>query len=213
MLRRLVIALATFAGMAAIPLPAMAHHAMGGAVPATAWEGFVSGIAHPVIGLDHLAFLVAAGLLAAAAPQRGGAWALMAFLGMGVIGALLHLGGVGLGPVELLVALSVLCAGVLLLAPPARLPMAAPAWLVPAFAAAGLFHGHAYAEAVAGAGAAPVLAYLLALVMMQAALGLGVMALARRFGGGTGGAMLQRRWAGMAATVVGVVAFLTAVLA
>jgi urease accessory protein len=211
--RRRLAALATLATTAAMPVPALAHHAMGGAAPATAWEGFMSGIAHPVIGLDHLAFLVAAGVLAAAAPRRGGAWALVAFLGAGLLGAFLHLGGVGLGPVEAVVALSVLLAGAALLAPPARLPVAAPAWLALAFAAAGLFHGHAYAEAVAGSGSAPIVAYLLALVVVQATFGLGVMAVAQRFGGRTAGAMPHRRWAGMTATVVGAVTFAAAVVA
>jgi urease accessory protein len=211
--RRNPIALATLAAVSAVPLPALAHHPMGGAVPTTAWHGLVSGIAHPVIGLDHLAFLVAAGVLAAAIPRRGGIWALVAFLAAGLVGALLHFGGAGLGPVEAAVALSVLLVGAALLAPPARLPLAAPGWLALAFAIAGLFHGHAYAEAVAGAGPAPVVAYLLALVAMQAALGLGVMALARRLGAEMGGAVPQRRWAGMAATAVGAVAFGLAVIA
>jgi urease accessory protein len=197
----------------AIPVPALAHHAMGGAAPATVWEGLVSGVAHPVIGPDHLAFLVAAGVLAAAAPRLGGVWALVAFLGADLVGALLHLGGVGLGPVEAAVALSVLLAGAALLSPPARLSLAAPIWLALAFAAAGLFHGHAYAEAVTDAGPAPVAAYLLALSVMQAALGLGAMAVARRLGANGNGAVQQRRWTGMAASVVGAVAFAAAVMA
>jgi hypothetical protein len=52
--------------------PAFAHHALGGKLPATAWEGFLSGLAHPVIGLDHLAFVVAIGLVAAGQPWRYG---------------------------------------------------------------------------------------------------------------------------------------------
>ena len=211
MLRRSPTALASLAAVATVPLPALAHHPMGGAVPTTAWEGLVSGIAHPVIGLDHLAFLVAAGVLAAAS-RRGGACALVAFIGAGLFGALLHLGGVGLGPVEAVVALSVLLAGAALLAKPAWLPVADPAWLALAFAAAGLFHGHAYAEAVAGAGPAPVAAYLMALVLVQAVLGLGVMAVVRHFEAGMGSAIRQRRWAGIAAMAVGTVALAAAII-
>ncbi|MGB5973114.1 MAG: HupE/UreJ family protein, partial [Nodosilinea sp.] len=48
-----------------VPLPGLAHHPMGGRVPSTSLEGFWSGLAHPVIGIDHLAFVVAVGLLAA----------------------------------------------------------------------------------------------------------------------------------------------------
>ena len=211
--RRCPIALATLAAVAAAPLPALAHHAMGGAAPTTVWQGLASGIAHPVIGLDHLAFLLAAGVLAATLPRHGGLWALVAFLAAGLAGSLLHLAGLGIGPVETVVALSVLLVGATLLAAPPRLATAAPAWLIVAFAAAGLFHGHAYAEAVVGAGPRPVIAYLLTLAVVQAAFGLGAMAVARRFGTGLGGATYQRRWAGMAATAVGVVAVGAAVLA
>src|SRR3954467_5688806 len=45
--------------------PALAHHAMGGAMSATFGQGLLSGLGHPIIGLDHLAALVGAGLVAA----------------------------------------------------------------------------------------------------------------------------------------------------
>ena len=44
--------------------PALAHHPMGGEVPQTFWHGLLSGFGHPVIGIDHLAFVVAIGLAA-----------------------------------------------------------------------------------------------------------------------------------------------------
>ncbi len=46
--------------------PAFAHHLMGGHTPATFGEGILSGLGHPVIGLDHFAAVVAVGCLAAA---------------------------------------------------------------------------------------------------------------------------------------------------
>ena len=49
--------------------PASAHHPMGGKMPSTFFEGFLSGLAHPLIGVDHLAFIVAVGLFAAIKPQ------------------------------------------------------------------------------------------------------------------------------------------------
>jgi hypothetical protein len=52
-------------GAMLLATPASAHHAMGGATPSNLWEGLLSGLAHPVIGLDHLAFVIAAGLIAA----------------------------------------------------------------------------------------------------------------------------------------------------
>ena len=100
--------------LALLPLPALAHHPMGGATPATLWQGLASGVGHPVIGPDHLAFLIAAGVLAAALPLGSGVFAIAAFVLGGFAGSLLHVAGIGLGPVETAVALSVLAAGVAL---------------------------------------------------------------------------------------------------
>jgi urease accessory protein len=41
---------------------ASAHHMMGGRTPSTFMEGLLSGVGHPVIGPDHLAFLVGVGI-------------------------------------------------------------------------------------------------------------------------------------------------------
>ena len=45
-------------------LPALAHHPMGGTTPTTFMQGLLSGIGHPILGLDHLAALIAVGLVA-----------------------------------------------------------------------------------------------------------------------------------------------------
>lgn len=163
--------------LALLPLPAFAHHAMGGAIPSTLGQAIASGVAHPVIGLDHLAFLVAAGVLAATVPGGLGVAAILAFVLGGFGGSLVHLAGYGLGPVEAVVALSVLAVGGALLwrrVPAALLPVG--------FGLAGLFHGHAFAEAIIGAEQGALVGYLAALALTQAAVGLGVMLLARRFG-------------------------------
>ena len=47
-----------------IPVPALAHHPLDGRLPANLFEGLLSGFGHPVIGLDHLAFVLASGLIA-----------------------------------------------------------------------------------------------------------------------------------------------------
>ncbi|WP_439599368.1 HupE/UreJ family protein [Falsiroseomonas sp.] len=157
--------------------PAAAHHPMGGELPSTLWHGLASGLAHPVIGPDHLAFLLAIGLVAGLA-----GWGWMRPLSF----ALASLAGVAAGwlglwlpAVEWLVAATLLLAGLLLLAGPA--PRRA-GWelLLPL---AGLAHGQAYAEAMIGAEATPVLAYLVGLALVQGLVVLGVAALARRMMG------------------------------
>jgi urease accessory protein len=178
--------------LALAPLPAFAHHAMGGVTPSTNWQGFVSGLAHPVIGVDHLAFLIAAGVLAAALPPRGGLIAILAFVAGGFLGSLAHIAGIGFGPVEVLVALSIVAAGIALLrgVPGSILPVA--------FALAGLVHGHAFAEAIIGAETGAVVAYLLGLALVQGAIAAGVAHVARGIG-----APRLVRLTGVTASVVG----------
>jgi urease accessory protein len=146
--------------------PALAHHAMGGQMPANALEGFITGLAHPVIGPDHLAFIVAVGILAAT--KRQGIWIPAAFILAALAGALLHLMSAPLPGVELLVAGSVLLFGILLALPKAP----ALSVMVGLAAAAGLFHGYAYGEAIFGAESAPVLAYLAGFSTIQLAISL-----------------------------------------
>src|ERR1700738_1279056 len=43
--------------------PAPAHHVMGGKTPSDLIEGLLSGLGHPVIGPEHLAFLLAVGVV------------------------------------------------------------------------------------------------------------------------------------------------------
>ena len=44
--------------------PALAHHMMDGQLSATFAQGFLSGVGHPIIGIDHFLFIVGVGLLA-----------------------------------------------------------------------------------------------------------------------------------------------------
>jgi len=147
--------------------PALAHHPMGGATPATFVQGLLSGLGHPVIGLDHLAALVGIGLVSSRF-ARGltlpAFWIVAMAAGVG-----LHLAGAGLPATEVLVALSVVAIG---LAASVRttLPYGAVALL---FAAGGAMHGYALGEAVVGAEAAPIVAYLAGLAAIQVALATG----------------------------------------
>jgi urease accessory protein len=165
-------ALAAFLFLAA-GAGASAHHPMGGTTPQTLWQGLLSGFGHPIIGLDHLAFVVAMGLLAA--PLARGALMPLAFLAAGAVGASLHVAGAGLPFAEAAVALSVLALGGLILA---RRPVPTPA-LAALFAAAGLFHGHALAESIVGAEPAPLAAYFVGLVIVQWCISLAALHAAR----------------------------------
>ena len=81
-------------------------------MPATFGEGFLSGLGHPVIGLDHLAAVVAVGCLAAA--HRSASALVVAFVLAMIGGVALHLHGTTVPGAEILVALTVLALGLLM---------------------------------------------------------------------------------------------------
>ena len=157
--------------------PALAHHPMGGRTPSTALEGLLSGLAHPVIGPDHLAFVIGVGILSAFV-RRG--WILpVAFLFFGAIGTAIHLGGAGVPGAETLVAVTVL-----LMAGAVSLRRRAPvALLAVVCGLGGLAHGYALAESIAGAESSPLVFYLAGLATVQLAISLLVREAALRLAG------------------------------
>jgi urease accessory protein len=115
-------------------LPALAHVQEGQAA------GFLTGLAHPVSGLDHVLAMVAVGLWGA---QLGvpAIWLLpVTFPLVMAFGGFLGLVGIPLPGVETGVALSALALG-LAVATSWRPPLAISALMVAAFA---VFHGHAH---------------------------------------------------------------------
>src|SRR5262249_38591445 len=147
-----------------------AHHIMGGRTPATFGEGMLSGLGHPIIGLDHFAAVVAVGCIAAM--HSAGAALVIAFIVSMMAGVALHLNGATVPAAEILVALSVIALGVLMLG---RRQMSAISALV-LFALVGLVHGYALGESIYGAEQTPLYAYLLGLAVIQSAIALVAMA-------------------------------------
>ncbi len=154
--------------------PALAHHPMGGAAPQTMFHGLLGGLAHPVIGIDHFAFVILVGLAAAFSGRMLAAPA--AFIAATVAGTLVQLGGIVLPLAELVIAGSIIGLGALLLMG-RRLDGAAS---LAGFAAVGLFHGWAYGAAVIGSEPMPVLAYLAGFAGVQFVIAAGVAHLAAR---------------------------------
>jgi urease accessory protein len=179
--------------------PALAHHAMDGETPATLLQGLLSGLAHPVIGLDHLAALVGVGLVSA---RFARSLTLPAFwLAAMAAGVAFHLASGDIPHAELLVALSVVIIGIAATVR-ANLPYPAIAML---FAAGGAVHGYALGESIVGAESTPLAAYLLGLVIVQTLLASGIAYAARRFSGvSLGEPAMQLRLAGVAVTVTGI---------
>lgn len=150
--------------------PAYAHHAMDYQLPATFVEGLLSGLGHPVIGIDHLFFIVGAGVLAARF-ERGWQIALL-FVAASLCAAAARVGGAPWEMSELWIAGSLIVLGAIAFRPPAR------AVLGMLFIAAGLLHGYALAAAIVGAEATPLYAYFAGLAVVQCAIALAAWTLA-----------------------------------
>ena len=129
---------AVAAGLCALlllwPLAAWAHVESGAA------GGFLSGLSHPVSGLDHVVAMIAVGLWGA---QLGmpALWVLpVAFPMLMAFGGMLGLIGIPLPGVEIGIALSAVVLGALVLGR-VRLPLAPAVAVAACFA---VFHGHAH---------------------------------------------------------------------
>lgn len=123
------------AAVLALVASAASAHVQGGQA-----AGFLSGLSHPVSGLDHVLAMVAVGLWGA---QLGlpAIWLLpVAFPLVMAFGGFLGLLGIPLPGVEIGIALSAVALG-LVVAAEARPPLWASALLVAVFA---VFHGHAH---------------------------------------------------------------------
>ncbi len=103
-------------------------------------SGFLSGITHPLLGLDHLAVILVVGLWLGVTAHRQVPLLLSVFLAFMVLGATFGATGFVLQGVETGIAASLLIAG-LLVAMLARLPVTVSFVLVAAFA---LFNGAAH---------------------------------------------------------------------
>ncbi|MEO0375972.1 MAG: HupE/UreJ family protein [Cyanobacteria bacterium P01_A01_bin.17] len=160
-------------GLLALAPAALAHHPLGGKLPSNFFEGFMSGIAHPVIGLDHFVFVIAAGLLAAL--SRQGIMIPVAFVVAGLAGTGIHLQSLDLPAPEFFISASVLLFGVLLAL------KKSPNWKLVAGlgAIAGIFHGYAYGEAIVGADMTPLVAYLTGFTVIQLAIALAMSEIGR----------------------------------
>ena len=145
--------------------PALAHHPLAGAPMETFTHGVLSGVGHPILGFDHLFFIIAVGIAAALTGRL-----LTAPLGYvaGMLGGVaLILGGIALPAVELVIALSLLIAGALLMSGRTlRLPI-----VMGLFGLLGLFHGWAFGQSLTGqeggAATAVIVGYLIGLAAIQ----------------------------------------------
>ncbi|MEH1900104.1 MAG: HupE/UreJ family protein [Nostoc sp.] len=123
------------------------------------WEGFLWGLADPVIGLDCLVGIVAIGLLSSVFVR--GAVIAGCFVLAAVLGIVIHLFHLNFSGTEMAIAISTILFGTMLMMPNQ------PNFMVLALVgiSAGLFQGYADAESIIGAGIMSLVAYILGITL------------------------------------------------
>jgi urease accessory protein len=134
---------------------------MDGELPATFWQGLLSGLGHPIIGIDHFAFIVGVGLTSFLVGRI--ALLPLFFIAGTVIGCFVHLQDFDLPGSEAAIAFSLLVMAAIV-GMRTRIPLGLIAIL---FAAAGVLHGYAYGESIVGAEPAPLGAYVAGFALIQ----------------------------------------------
>lgn len=184
--------------------PALAHHPLAGQPMESFSHGVLSGVGHPVLGFDHLFFVLAMGLAArlAGVPFRGPLFYLVAMLvGCGALYA-----GWNAPSREAMIALSLLVVGGGL-ASGRQMPARVLPWV---FAGFGLFHGAGFGTSLAaqegGVSTLVLTGYLLGLGLVQYGLAIAAGVIGTRAIGASDATAVPARLAG--AMVAGVGLFL-----
>ncbi|MEM7211745.1 MAG: HupE/UreJ family protein, partial [Pseudomonadota bacterium] len=164
----------------------------------------LSGIGHPILGFDHLVFIVAMGIVAIYTGRA--LTAPLEYIAGMLGGVALILSGVALPAVELVIALSLLVVGAILMSG-RGLKLGTTMGL---FALLGLFHGWAFGELLAGqeagVGGGVIVGYLLGLAATQWLIAVGAGRAIQKIWGAVSADAIQSRLAG--GIVAGVGAFL-----
>lgn len=196
------------AALALTATPALAHHPLGGLPMETFTHGLMSGVGHPVLGFDHLFFVIAVGVLSLFTAQR--LLTPAAYIGAMLVGCGLMYAGVALPMTELVIVASLIVAGGMLAT--GRSFGAVP--VLGLFALFGLFHGSAFGGSIAGQeggiGGAVLLGYLIGLGAVQYAIALAAGWVAATLGAGSA-ASVNARLVGAAVAGVGIFLALEAV--
>jgi urease accessory protein len=143
---------------------AMAHHPLAGQPMQTFFDGILSGIGHPILGFDHLFFVLAVGI--GSVFTRRPATAPLFFVAAMLLGVGLIMMGISLPLVEYVIAFSLVAVGVLIFSGH-NVGLVRTAVL---FTVAGLFHGWAFGETIVGqesVSQAVVGGYLIGLAAIQ----------------------------------------------
>ncbi len=152
--------------------PVLAHHpfGMGDSFELSGWQAVLSGIGHPLLGPDHLLFMLGLALVGLKKTKK----LVLPLLAVGLAGSasvqLLPLPDFLVPWAEALVSFSLAIEGLIVL------DFVSSKWLLPMFA----LHGYLLGSTIVGAEPTPILGYFLGLLFSQLALLLLVTAISKR---------------------------------
>ncbi|TAF08729.1 MAG: hydantoin utilization protein [Nostocales cyanobacterium] len=172
------------------------------------WEGFIWGIADPVISLDRLAGIVIIGLVSAR--FIGGAWIGISFVLATSGGQLLHLNLLNLPGAEIAIATCTIVFGVISVLPTQI------SWLACTILSviAGLSHGYADSQAIMGAEMLTLAAYLIGVILTQTAIFFSAREIGAIISNKPSNQILTKtiRWIGLTFCAIGIVFLANAVI-
>ena len=143
-----------------ISFSAFAHHPMGGELPQNFLNGILSGIAHPIIGFDHLAFILTFGIITSYFKNK--VILPLYFVTFSLMGTILSVNFLVVPFSELIISLSIIIAGLTSLYDK-KINIYFPIILA---SGGGFFHGYAFGQSVVGIEASPLIAYLIGIALI-----------------------------------------------
>ncbi|WP_231939912.1 HupE/UreJ family protein [Dolichospermum compactum] len=167
----------------------------------TTWEGFIWGIADPVISLDRFAGIVALGLFSAKFTR--GNWLNITFVIAAICGQLINLSPVILPAPAIAIAICTIALGVMLVAP---IPIH---WLAIALlsATAGIFQGYSDATSIIGAETLTMIIFVISVAFTQTVIIMSARKIGVNFGINEINQILPKiiRFAGLVFCAIGIV--------
>lgn len=165
------------------------------------WEGFIWGIAEPVIGLDRLAGIVAVGLLSAR--FVGGFWTSLSFVLSALAGQVIHLASLNIPGAEITIAICTIIFGVILFLPTQI------GWLACTIIGilAGLSQGYADSQAIINVDMFTMITYLIGVSLAQAVIIMSAREIGKNISQTAVNQILPRtiRWVGLTFCAIGIV--------
>jgi urease accessory protein len=165
------------------------------------WEGFIWGIAQPVISLDQLAGIVAVGLLSAR--FISGFWTGIFFVLAAVFGQVIHLASLNLPGAEITIAICTIIFGVILFLPTQI------GWLACTIIGilAGLSQGYANSQAIINVDMFTMITYLIGVTLAQAVIILSAREIGKNITPTAVNQLLPKtiRWVGLTFCAIGIV--------